>query len=259
MVGVTFWGGVDLASIAIWAFWIFFAGLVIYIQRENMREGYPLLDEDGTDRKWSVWPMPAAKTFKLPHGLGDVKCPSPENEHAHAREGLSLAQSSLSTGSPFVPTGNPMLDGVGPASWAPRRDGPELDAHGAAKIKPMAQLSGFRVSGGRDPRGKPVVSGDGEVVGRVIDMMIDVPEQLVRYLVMDLNPEGQGNHRLIPVPMCRIQSDRVSVKALFADNFASIPATAQADQVSLLEEDKISAYYAGGTLYAHPDRLESQV
>jgi photosynthetic reaction center H subunit len=59
--------------------------------------------------------------------------------------------------------------------------------------------------------------------------------------------------------MCRIQSDRVSVKALFADNFASIPATAQADQVSLLEEDKISAYYAGGTLYAHPDRLESQV
>ena len=37
----TFFANFDLASAAIWLFWIFFALLIIYIQRENMREGYP--------------------------------------------------------------------------------------------------------------------------------------------------------------------------------------------------------------------------
>ena len=45
----TFFGEFDLASLSIWLFWIFFAGLIIYIQRENMREGYPLENEAGTE------------------------------------------------------------------------------------------------------------------------------------------------------------------------------------------------------------------
>ncbi|KPP92124.1 MAG: photosystem II photosynthetic reaction center subunit PuhA [Rhodobacteraceae bacterium HLUCCA08] len=259
MVGVTFWGGVDLASIAIWMFWIFFAALIIYIQRENMREGYPLVDDDGKDTGISGWPLPSAKTFRLPHGRGDLTVPSAENEAAHDRGDLALARTSESAGSPYVPTGDPMADGVGPAAWAPRRDEPELDAHGHAKIRPMAALPDFHVSAGRDPRGKAVVAGDGEVVGRVIDMLIDVPEQMVRYLVMDLNPEGQGNHRLIPITLCRIKADRVAVRSLYAHNFPGVPQTASPDRVTLLEEDKITAYYAGGTLYADPARLEPQL
>ena len=43
----TFFGEVDLASVTLWLFYIFFAGLVIWIQRENMREGYPLEDDEG--------------------------------------------------------------------------------------------------------------------------------------------------------------------------------------------------------------------
>ena len=35
----SFFGEVDLASVSLWLFYIFFAGLVIWIQRENMREG----------------------------------------------------------------------------------------------------------------------------------------------------------------------------------------------------------------------------
>ena len=51
MVGVEFFGDFDLASAAIWLFWIFFAGLVYYLQTENMREGYPLRDDaDGVPR-----------------------------------------------------------------------------------------------------------------------------------------------------------------------------------------------------------------
>ena len=43
----TFFGEFDLASLSLWLFWGFFALLIFYIQRENMREGYPLEDDDG--------------------------------------------------------------------------------------------------------------------------------------------------------------------------------------------------------------------
>ena len=247
MVGVTFFGNFDLASAAIWGFWIFFALLVYYIQRENMREGYPLKDDEGGPSTLVSWPLPEDKTFILRDGRGEVTVPSGQNPD---RSDLALAQSSVTGGSPYVPTGDPMIDGVGPASWAPRRDVAELDAHGHAKIKPMSMLEDFRISAGRDPRGKAVVGGDGEVVGRCIDMWIDVPEQMVRYLTVDLNPEGSGKTRLIPMNMAIIMSDRVRVKSLHEHNWDGVPTIKAADQVTLLEEEKIMAYYGGGTMYA---------
>ncbi|SFS19860.1 photosynthetic reaction center subunit H [Yoonia litorea] len=251
MVGVEFFGDFDLASLSIWLFWVFFAGLVYYLQTENMREGYPLRDDnDEVPANESLWPLPKEKTFILRDGRGTLTVPSREYENAKLRDGLALAQSSPASGSPWIPTGDPMVDGVGPAAWAPRRDAPELDAHGHVKIKPMSMLPDFKISAGRDPRGKAVVGRDGEVVGRVIDMWVDVPEALVRYLTVDLNPEGSGKTRLIPINMARIQSDRVTVRSLKAGNWDNVPATKSSEQVTLLEEDKIMAYYAGGTLYA---------
>ena len=253
MVGVTFFGNFDLASLAIWSFWFFFAGLIYYLQTENMREGFPLVDDDGKlAANQGPFPVPGDKTFILPNGAGTLTVPSGQRGD---RDDLALARTSASNGAPFVPTGDPMADGVGPAAWAPRIDAPEVDAHGHAKIRPMASLPDFKVSAGRDPRGKAVVAGDGEVVGRIVDMWIDVPESLVRYLTVDLNPEGSGQHRLVPINLCRIQSDRVTVKSLYGHNFPGIPLTKKADEVTKLEEDKITAYYAGGTLYAAPERL----
>jgi photosynthetic reaction center H subunit len=252
MVGNTFFGNTDLASIAIWMFWIFFAGLVYYLQTENMREGYPLKDENGDPAaSEGLFPTPKDKTFHLRDGRGTLNVPS--GQHGD-RDNLALVQAQGGGGSPMVPTGDPMLDGVGPASWAPRRDVPELDAHGHAKIRPMSELGEFHVSAGRDPRGKAVVGGDGEVIGRITDMWIDVPEQLVRYLTVDLNPEGTGKQRLIPMTMARIRADRVVVRSLYAHNWDGVPKTKAANKVTLLEEDKITAYYAGGTLYATPAR-----
>ncbi len=257
MVGVEFFGDFDLASAAIWLFWIFFAGLVIYLQTENMREGYPLRDDkDATPANESLWPLPKGKTFHLRDGRGDLTVPSREYEDSKMRTNLALAPSSAASGSPWIPTGDPMVDGVGPAAWAPRRDAPELDAHGHAKIKPMSKLEDFHVSAGRDPRGKAVVGGDGEVIGRVIDMWVDVPEQLVRYLTVDLNPEGSGKTRLIPMNLAKIGSDRVTVRSLHAHNWDNVPKTKKADEVTVLEEDKIMAYYAGGTLYASPSKTQ---
>jgi len=256
MVGVEFFGRVDLASVAIWGFWLFFALLIFYIQRENQREGFPLEDDDGREeQRLQLWALPDAKTFKLPHGRGEVTVPSKENEDEHRRTDLALAQSSKSGGSPYIPTGEPMADGVGPAAWAPRRDEPALDAHGHPKIKPMSMLDDFMISAGRDPRGRPVVSGDGEVVGRCTDMWIDVPEHMVRFLTIDLNPEGSGKTKVIPIHMARIKSDRIVVRALYAEQFDGIPAPKAADQITKLEEEKAMAYVAGGTLYAHPSRL----
>jgi photosynthetic reaction center H subunit len=251
MVGVEFFGDFDLASAAIWLFWIFFAGLVYYLQTENMREGYPLRDDDdGVPANESLFPLPKEKTFKLRDGRGELTVPSREFEDGKMRTDLALAQSSASSGSPWIPTGDPMADGVGPASWAPRRDEPELDAHGHVKIKPMSSLPDFKVSAGRDPRGKAVVGGDGEVVGRVTDMWVDVPEQMVRYLTVDLNPEGSGKTRLIPMTLSKIKSNSVVVKTLHASNWDGVPTTKSMEQVTVLEEDKITAYYAGGSMYA---------
>ncbi|NCO86639.1 MAG: photosynthetic reaction center subunit H [Rhodobacterales bacterium] len=258
MVGTTFFGNFDLASAAIWGFWIFLAGLIYYLQTENMREGYPLVDDEGKAApNQGPFPVPGQdKTYVLPFDRGAVAVPSGQRGD---RADLALAPTSRTPGSPYVPTGDPMIDGVGAASWAPRRDVPELDGHGHAKIVPMSMLPDFHVSAGRDPRGKAVVGGDGEVVGRIVDMWVDKAEALVRYLTVDLNPEGSGQLRLIPINMARIKSDRVTVRSLFAHNWAGVPQTRAADQVTLLEEDKITAYYAGGTIYASAERLAPQL
>lgn len=255
MVGVEFFGNFDLASAAIWLFWIFFAGLIYYLQTENMREGYPLEDDDGNIApNQGPFPLPKPKTFIRPHGQSDITVP----DMAPEGRDLAMVRTSAAAGSPYVPTGDPMADGVGPASWAPREDVPEMDGHGHPKIRPLSHLQDFAISAGRDPRGLPVQAGDGEVVGRVVDIWVDVPEQMVRFLTIDLNPEGTGRIRLAPIHMCRIKHDRVKIRSLFEHNFEGIPQTASDGQITKLEEEKIMAWYAGGTLYATPKRLEAQ-
>ncbi len=246
--GWIFFGNFDLALISLYMFWLFFAGLIWYIQRENMREGYPLENEDGSHAN-SLLPVPEPKTFRLPHG-GEVQAP----DNVREQRELALARTAESGGFPFAPTGDPLADQVGPASYALRRDEPELDGHGHAKIRPMAEVGDFVVAAGRDPRGLPVMCHDRKSPGRISDMWVDVPEQLVRYLEVELD---EGGKRLVPMPMARIKADRVVVNALDAESFRGIPVTASATQVTKLEEDKISGYVAGGYLYT-ADKRASQ-
>lgn len=246
----------DLATLSLYLFWIFFGILIYYLQTENMREGFPLEDDDGKPAaNPGLWSLPAPKTFKLPHGRGSVTVPDMKKE---ARE-VALVRGSAANGYPFIPTGDPMADGVGPASWAPRRDEPELDGKGHPKIVPMAKSEHLHVAAGRDPRGLPVQAGDGKVVGTISDMWVDEPEQLVRYLEVALDPEFGGGKRLIPMQMAVIRSDRVKVRSLYGAQFAGVPVTRSDSEVTKLEEDKICGYYAGGTLYASPERLEPQL
>ena len=250
-----FVGNLDLASLTLWLFWIFFALLIFYIQRENMREGYPLENDDGTESpNQGLFPVPDDKTFKLPHGRGEISFPSGQKAE---RSDIALEQTSKANGYPFEPTGDPMKDGVGPASWVPRRDEPELDAKGHPKIVPLSHATAFHVNAGRNPVGMPVVSGDKKVVGTVTDVWIDEPEQLARYFEYEL--KDGGGKRLVPVTMMRMWGGKVLVQSIYAHQFADVPAHKHTDKVTLLEEEKICAYYGGGYLYAAESRQEPQI
>lgn len=256
MVEDYIFANLDVASISLWLFFGFFVALVIWIQRENQREGYPMIDEDGSQADaGSVFPNPDDKTFYLPHGRGTYTVPSQQPPERAEIDDL-VVMGSPGGGFPFDPKGDPMLDGVGPASWAPRRDEPELDGKGHPKIVPMAGLDNFAVSAGLEPRGLPVVAGDGAIVGKIVDMWLDEPEQLVRYLEIELDSEFGEGTRLVPLTMARILPGQVRIKSIFGKHFANVPRTKAPNQVTKLEEDKICGYYAGGTLYAEARRQD---
>jgi photosynthetic reaction center H subunit len=164
-------------------------------------------------------------------------------------------------GSPLVPTGNPMLDGVGPASWADRSDTPDTTVHGAAKIVPMRlDATYFVAKGDPDPRGLPVIAADKEVAGTVVEIWVDRAEPQVRYYEVKL----AGGDRTVMLPVGFVQwpnfglwgNDKLLVKAITAAQFANVPAIKSSERITLLEEDKVMAYYAGGHLYATAARSE---
>lgn len=241
-----FFGNFDLAQLSLYLFWVFFAGLIIYLQRENMREGYPLVDDDGVkapnDGPFGT-PL-GKKTFKLPHGRGEVTVPDDREE---TRE-LAMERTMASDGYPFAPTGDALADGLGPAAWAERQDWPEVDGHGHVKIVPMRTAEGFAHAAGRDPRGMPAIGRDGQSGGTISDLWVDKPEQEIRYLEIELTGGGK---RLVPMTMAQVTGRGVVINSLPSSYFARVPQTKSDSQVTLLEEEKIMAFYAGGRMYAH--------
>ncbi|HYN60164.1 MAG TPA: photosynthetic reaction center subunit H [Rubrivivax sp.] len=241
---------VDVAQLVLYAFWIFFFGLIYYLVRENHREGYPMETDSGRG-VITGWPIPEPKVFKLAHGGEAVVpnlAPSPQTlraEPAHAW-----------AGAPLVPTSeNPMLDGVGPGAWADRADVPDLDFEGTVKIVPLRVATDFRVSSkDNDPRGLTVVGADGETGGTVVDLWVDKAESLFRYIEIEL--AGGARRVLLPMNFARIKKDRIVVNAILGHQFAQVPGTRSADQVTQLEEEKIMAYYGAGLLYAEPSRID---
>ena len=160
-------------------------------------------------------------------------------------------------GSPLVPTGDAMVDGVGPAAWADRADRPDLTLAGEPKIQPMSILHGYVIEPrDPDPRGWPVYGGRGVKAGTVEDIWVDRSEPQVRYYQVAL--EGGAGSVLLPAGYAKVRRSRgrIDVKAIFAPHFARVPKTAAPDRITLLEEDRIVAYYAGGTMYADPERGE---
>lgn len=158
---------------------------------------------------------------------------------------------------PVPSTGNLLLSNAGPASYADRSDVPDLTVEGHPKIQPMSVLSGWSVSGrDPDPRGMRVVAGDGVVAGTVTDLWVDRSEPQIRYYEVEV--AANGRRVLVPFAVARVRGRQreLRVKAIHAAHFAEVPGTRLPDRVTLLEEDRIMAYFAGGYLWADPSRQE---
>jgi photosynthetic reaction center H subunit len=242
----------DIAQLVLYMFWIFFAGVIYYLVRENRREGYPLETHRGTlHRGWIDAPPP--KTYLLEDG-GSIVIPNP----APTPESYSAERAYPNEGAPIEPLGNPLLAGVGSGAWAQRADHAELDHHGVPKVRPLSQCTDCNVSEkDPDPRGMTVIDANDNPVGTVRDLWLDQGEMVFRFVDVEL---ADGSRRaLVPMPFCRITSEVVKVHALLASQWADVPATKAQDRITLLEEERISAYFGGGLLYATPQRTEPLV
>jgi photosynthetic reaction center H subunit len=254
MHDVLFYGSTDITEIILNVFVLFFIGLVIYLRREDRREGYPLEDDVSgrLEPRGGLLFLARPKTFILPHGEGTVSRP---NYARDVRE-LSAERTSRAPGTPLEPIGDPMLAGVGPGSFAHRAHKPDVMFHGAPKIVPMRVAEGFSVFGkNKDPRGMKVIGADGVEGGVVTDVWIDRAEVLIRYLEVEVAP---GRHVLTPMTMADVSASRgtVRVNAILGAQFAAAPTLENPNQITLYEEERVCAYYGGGLLYATAARSE---
>ncbi len=269
-------GNIDAVELVLYAFFLFFAGLVYYLRMEDRREGYPLVSEE-TGQPEGVGPVwiPDPKVFRL-HGGETVSTPTGGGDDRPIKAEKQVAI----PGSPLVPTGNPLLDGVGPASYAMRQNVPDVIHDGTPKIQPMRVASDFSIAEG-EPNiiGIDVIASDRKVAGKVADIWVDRGEHMIRYLEVELTaptpapaaPAQEGEEdvtaapaaaRRVLLPMTfarlnrRIRDYQILVGSIVSSQFDDVPGVNSPDQITRLEEERIIAYYGGGHLYATPERQE---
>ncbi len=247
---------IDVAQLTLYAFWLFFAGLIIYLRSEDRREGFPLQsDTKPYKRLGRFMGIPKPKTFLLENG---------ETRTAPRDETSVPVTTALPIGgwpgAPLHPIGDPMLAGVGPGSYANRADVPDtIFDSGAPKIVPLRADHEFSLAAeDPDPRGMTVIAGDQKTIGTVSDVWIDRAEVVIRYLEIEIPTLDGARRILVPMPAVKIDARRrrVLIDAILSTQFANVPTIKSSEQVTFLEEDKIAAYYAAGRLYATPARQE---
>jgi photosynthetic reaction center H subunit len=248
-------GSIDAAELALAAFFLFFIALVFWLRREDRREGYPLEHEmtGVIDTVGGFLSTAVPKRFILPFDRGTVVVPV---GRAEGREPVNIAAKRYENfpGAPYVPTGNPLVDGVGPASYANRANWPDQDAHGRARIVPLSTEGDISVwSGNRDPRGMHVIAADGKVAGKVTDLWIDRAEHQVRYLSIETT---SGKTVLAPMAMASVSAAGVEIDAINAADYDAVPQLASPTEITRYEEERVIGYFGGGYLYANADRQE---
>lgn len=245
---------IDVAQLTLYLFWIFFAGLIYYLRREDKREGYPLESDRSGRFKIQGFPsIPSAKTFHLSDG-SMRSAPRAES----AAPPIRATPVGNWPGAPLEPDGNPMLDAVGPAAYAQREDVPDKAYDGTTRIVPLRVATDYTVAArDPDPRGMLVLGADRIVGGVVRDLWVDRAEAVLRYLEVEVTGKDGAQRVLLPMNFARVNKWRkeVRVQSILGRHFADVPALRSADSVTLREEDRICAYYASGHLYAKPSRL----
>lgn len=261
-------GSFDAAELAFLLFFVFFVALVFYLNRESRREGYPLEEEEtGKVLPGSLFDG-EKKVFQLPHGRGTYV---PEDV---ARDDINVpgVQSFRAAGAPWVPSGDAMAQGTGPAAFANRAKYPDLTFDGRPRIVPIGQ-SHELVIADNDPKliGWPVVAADGVTAGKVSDVWVDQAEHLIRYLEIETTT---GKKVLAPMmvavvhgnslidallPIIQNKPQYVEIDAITAAQFDAVPMLETAGTITRYEEDRIQAYFGGGYMYATPERSEAWI
>lgn len=253
MSNVILAGGLDVAELVFYIFVLFFVGLVFYLRREDRREGYPLEDAvtGRVDSAWGPFTSSTYKEFAMPGG-GVVSTPT------IGREPVEIAAKRFARfgGAPYVPTGDALADGVGPASYAKRSNTPDLDMEGRLRIVPMSADADYSIaSRDPDPRGMAVVAADGKVVGPVTEVWVDRAERMIRYIEVDL---AGARTVLVPFNFAKLNRGKrtFTVDMLGSSLFGGAPHIATPGTITRLEEERLMAYFGGGALYGMPGRTE---
>lgn len=291
-----FTGQFDVALLCVQVFFVFFLCLVYHLRQEDKREGYPLISERTRKTRGRVKvegfpPVPKPKVFIQPHGRPPVFAPRVEEPQPINATGLGNQQ-----GLPIEPIGDPMLAAVGPGSWVPKIDEPDLSFNGEPVFRPMRAIPEFYIhKKDPDPRGWTIVGLDKRPAGRVVDIWIDRSEHFVRFLEVELDPAIRATrtvedpetprtpdeafehddeakaklsremtqaprpgHVLIPTQFIGTNPRERTVRtdAVTAAQFANAPGRKADTLLTAREEQRVRGYFGGGYLYATPERRE---
>ncbi|MEM6477002.1 MAG: photosynthetic reaction center subunit H, partial [Pseudomonadota bacterium] len=239
-------GTFDVAELTFLAFFVFFIGLVIYLNRESRREGYPLEHEQtGIIDRGLPLSDGGKKTFKLPHGQGTYVPEDAPRDELSKVGNLPAKQTFGGAGAPWTPTGDPMKDGVGPAAFAQRSDQPDVTFDGRPRIVPIGDSHDISIAAQDiDPVGLPVYGCDDKLAGTISDVWVDQSEHIIRYYEVTTN---SGKKVLAPMFVCSVQGkgflggitplvddqkELVDITAIRSDQFDDVPAIAKAGQIT---------------------------
>ena len=254
---ISFTQQIDVPEVVFLLFCLFFAGLIYHLRQEDKREGYPL-ESDRTDMSGGrvkvvgFPPMPTPKVFLRKFGP-PVLAPGPRLERDI--DAVSVPAHRF-PGSPIIPTGDPLIDGIGPASYALKEEVPDMNWHGAPNILPLRKLPDYGIEETeRNPIGMEVVTRDGMRIGTICDVWINIAELFGRYFEVQMLPEYGGDRAILPVAFADLRRrERLAVVGMLsAPQFSKVPRLAQPDLITMREEDRINGYFAGGYLYGKDD------
>jgi photosynthetic reaction center H subunit len=259
MYNKVFFGTFDITVMVLYLFFAFFLGLVLYLQAESTREGFPV-EDDVTGKKEGEAGL-FFRALPKPYNMADGSTRYKPDYQRDSHE-MSYRRTAAWSGAPIEPVGNPLTAGVGAGAYAIRADVPDMTNHGQTRIAPLRLATDYFT----DPldaqlRGMPLVGKDGKAGGTIADIWVDRSEFLIRYLevaTIDGAGDATGKTVLVPMTMCSVKkaAGKVQLDPVLGSQVAGAPQLANPNQVTLLEEEKIVGYFGAGYFYATADLAE---